>query len=164
MSRLLTSSIITGVLLLVGIFSLMGLTFSRSFRVAGAMLVGLVIIPVAVRGYIAWIGMPLDFITASAANIDLGMGVDAMIYLTLAARRAGAPLSDWPAWSSACSELWRPIGTSLLVVCGGFGIFLTSSFPPTQRFGVFVIFGSIVAATTALLIVPWLATVHWKRA
>ncbi|MGH7522759.1 MAG: efflux RND transporter permease subunit [Gemmatimonadales bacterium] len=162
MSRLLTSSIVTGVILLVSIFSLMGLAFSRSFRVAGAMLVGLVIIPVAVRGYIAWLGMPLDFITASAANIDLGMGVDAMIYLTLTARREGIPLRDWSAWSKACSELWRPIGTSLLVICCGFGIFLVSSFPPTQRFGVFVIFGSIVAATTALLVVPWLATVRWR--
>ncbi|HEY3932985.1 MAG TPA: MMPL family transporter [Gemmatimonadales bacterium] len=157
MSRLLTSSIISGVLLLIGIFALMGLAFSRSLRIAGAMLASLVIIPVVVRGYIAWLGMPLDFITASAANIDLGMGVDAMIYLTMAARRAGGGHWAWDAWSTACSELWRPIGTSLLVICSGFGIFLVSSFPPTQRFGLFVIFGSATAASTALFVFPWLA-------
>jgi predicted RND superfamily exporter protein len=159
MSRLLTSSIISGVLLLVGIFVLMGFAFSRSLRVSAAMLVSLAIIPVVVRGYIAWLGMPLDFITASAANIDLGMGVDAMIYLTMFARRAGGGrLERWEAWSKACSELWRPIGTSLLVICCGFGIFLASNFPPTQRFGLFVIFGSATAATIALFVFPWLAS------
>src|SRR5205085_472086 len=87
MARLVTSSIVSGVLLLIGIFVVMGYAFSRSFKVSAAMLVSLIIIPVVVRGYIAYMGMPLDFITASAANLDLGMGVDAMIYLTMFARR-----------------------------------------------------------------------------
>ena len=121
------------------------------------MLVSLFIIPVVVRGYIAYMGMPLDFITASAANLDLGMGVDAMIYLTMFARRENRTL-DWSAWSKACSHLWQPIGTSLLVICCGFGIFLLSNFPPTQRFGIFVIFGSATAAAAALFTFPWLAS------
>ena len=127
-------------------------------RVALAMLVTLFLIPVVVRGYIAYMGMPLDFITASAANLDLGMGVDAMIYLTMFAKRTGQPHGSWAAWSKACSHLWRPIGTSLLVICCGFGIFLLSNFPPTQRFGLFVIFGSATAATAALFMFPWLAS------
>ena len=110
--------------------------------------------------------MPLDFITASAANLDLGMGVDAMIYLTMFAKREGANLSSWEPWSKACSHLWRPIGTSLLVIGCGFGIFLLSNFPPTQRFGVFVIFGSAIAASAALFTFPWLASlsVHKRKA
>jgi predicted RND superfamily exporter protein len=103
-------------------------------------------------------GIPLDFITASAANLDLGMGVDAMIYLTLFAKRANGTLDSWPAWSKACAHLWQPIGTSLLVICCGFGIFLFSNFPPTQHFGFFVMFGSVAAAIAALLIFPWLAS------
>lgn len=157
MAHLVTTSIISGVLLLIGIFVVMGYAISRSLRVAAAMLLGLLIIPVVVRGYIAYMGMPLDFITASASNLDLGMGVDAMIYLTMFARRTHDPLDSWDAWSKACSHLWRPIGTSLLVICGGFGIFLLSNFPPTQRFGFFVMFGSATAATIALLLFPWLA-------
>jgi predicted exporter len=86
------------------------------------------------------------------------MGVDAMIYLTMFARRAGTGRDTWTAWSKACSHLWRPIGTSLLVICCGFGIFLLSTFPPTQRFGLFVIFGSATAASTALFMFPWLAS------
>jgi predicted RND superfamily exporter protein len=160
MARLLGSSIISGVLLLIGVFVVLGYALSRSVRVSAAMLLSLGVIPVVVRGYIAYVGMPLDFITAAAANIDLGMGVDAMIYLTMSARRApGEDLDRWSAWSKACSQLWRPIGTSLVLICSGFGIFLLSSFPPTQRFGVFVMFGSAAAATTALFMFPWLATI-----
>lgn len=162
MARLVTSSIVSGVLLLIGIFVVMGYAFSRSFRVAAAMLVSLLIIPVVVRGYIAYMGMPLDFITASAANLDLGMGVDAMIYLIMFARRAEGPRDSWAAWSKACSQLWQPIGTSLLVISCGFGIFLLSNFPPTQRFGMFVIFGSATAAAAALFMFPWLASVSRK--
>ena len=158
MTRLVTSSIISGVLLLIGIFVVMGYALSRSLRVALAMLVSLFIIPIVVRGYIAYMGMPLDFITASAANLDLGMGVDAMIYLSMLARRADGAQNSWTAWSQACSHLWRPIGTSLLVICCGFGIFLLSNFPPTQRFGLFVMFGSATAAAAALFMFPWLAS------
>jgi predicted RND superfamily exporter protein len=163
MGRLITSSIITGSLLLIGIFTIMGFIFSRSLRTGLAMLVTLAIIPVVVRGYIAYLGMPLGFITASAANLDLGMGVDAMIYLTVFAKRDSKNLSSWEPWSKACSHLWRPIGTNFLVICCGFGLFLLSNFPPTLRFGVFVIFGSATAASAALFLFPWLATVSLRR-
>ena len=159
MARLVTSSIISGVLLLIGIFVIMGYALSRSFRVTLAMLITLLIIPVVVRGYIAFMGMPLDFITASAANLDLGMGVDAMIYLIMFTKRQDRAYGSWAAWSKACSHLWRPIATSLLVICCGFGIFLLSNFPPTQRFGLFVMFGSATAASAALFLFPWLASV-----
>lgn len=145
-------------LVLTGIFTIMGYLFSGSLRVAAAMLLILLIIPVVVRGYMAFLGMPLDFITSSAANLDLGMGVDAMIYLTMFAKRQDADLSSWEPWSKACSDLWRPIGTNLLVICLGFGIFLLSNFPPTQRCGVFVMFGSATAASAALFTFPWLAS------
>jgi predicted RND superfamily exporter protein len=163
LGRLITSSIIEGALVLIGVFTIMGYLFSRSLRVAAAMLITLAVIPVVVRGYIAYLGMPLDFLTSAATNLDLGMGVDAMIYLTVFARREDASLSSWRPWSQACSHLWRPIGTNLLVICLGFGIFLLSNFPPTQRFGVFVIFGSATAASAALFMFPWLASVSVRK-
>ena len=163
LGRLITSSIITGTLMLLGVFTVMGAIFSRSWRAAAAMLITLAVIPVVVRGYIAYLGMPLDFLTSAASNLDLGMGVDAMIYLTVFARRENADLSSWAPWSKACSHLWRPIGTNLFVICCGFGIFLLSNFPPTERFGVFVIFGSVAAASAALFMFPWLASVSFRR-
>ena len=163
MGQLIDSSIIEGVLILTGIFTIMGFLFARSFRVGLAMLITLLIIPVVVRGYIAYFGMPLDFITSSAANLDLGMGVDAMIYLTMFAKREHANLGSWEPWSKACSHLWRPIGTSLLVICCGFGIFLLSNFPPTERFGIFVMLGSATAACCALFTFPWLASISRRK-
>jgi predicted RND superfamily exporter protein len=163
LGQLITASIVEGSLVLIGIFTVMGYLFSRSLRVAAAMLITLAIIPVVVRGYIAYRGMPLDFLTSAATNLDLGMGVDAMIYLTIFAKRENADLGSWEPWSKACSHLWRPIGTSLLVICCGFGIFLLSNFPPTQRFGIFVMFGSATAASAALFVFPWLATISLRR-
>ncbi len=45
----------------------------------------------------------------------------------------------------------------------GFGVFLLANFPATMRFGVFVIFGSATAASCALFLFPWLATVSIRR-
>ena len=53
------------------------------------------------------------------------------------------------------------IGPAILgatgIVCAGFGIFALSSFPPTQRFGVAVILGTMAAAGMALVVLPRLA-------
>jgi predicted exporter len=86
-----------------------------------------------------------------------------MIYLTVFAKRENAKLNSWEPWSEACSHLWRPIATNFFVICCGFGIFLLSIFPPTQRFGVFVIFGSATAASAALFMFPWLASVSVQK-
>jgi predicted RND superfamily exporter protein len=55
MGRLIDSSIIEGVLVLTGIFTIMGYLFSRSFRVGLAMLITLLIIPLNHPGRRAWI-------------------------------------------------------------------------------------------------------------
>ncbi len=48
------------------------------------------------------------------------------------------------------------------VIGAGFSIFLLSDFPPTQRFGLFVMFGSATAATAALFLFPWLASLRLR--
>jgi predicted RND superfamily exporter protein len=40
------------------------------------------------------------------------------------------------------------------IICAGFGIFVLSTFPPTQRFGLAVILGTVTAATMALVVLP----------
>ena len=61
----------------------------------------------------------------------------------------------WDAWVSAQGELWRPIVGAALIVSAGFGIFGLSTFPPTQTFGLAVILGTVTAAVTALLVLPY---------
>jgi predicted RND superfamily exporter protein len=83
------------------------------------------------------------------------MGVDSMIHLAVRARRlriAGIAPAD--AWFEARAQLWRPIVGASLIICAGFGIFGLSAFPPTQRFGLAVILGTVTAATLTLIAVP----------
>lgn len=159
LSQLVSSSLISGVLLLIFMFVVMGWGLSHSVQVSAALLASLSMIPVCLLGLIGYLKFPLDVIAAPAANLAIGMGVDAMIYLAVFARRTGGKDGNsWEVWSKACSQLWQPIGTSLLVICSGFGIFMLSNFPPTQRFGFSVIFGSMASAAVALFFFPWLAS------
>lgn len=160
LSQLLASSLISGILLLVFMFTVMGWKLSHSFRVPMALLASLSMIPLCLLGLMGYLRIPLDVISASSINLAIGMGVDAMIYLSIFVRRSqGKDFHSWEAWSKACSSLWKPIGTSLAVICSGFGIFMLSNFPPTQRFGFSVMFGSLVSAAAALFLFPWLASI-----
>lgn len=164
MSKLLASSLVSGILLLLGLFVAMGWLLSRSRQITVALLTSLAVIPVTLLGLLGSLQIPLDIISTPAANLAIGMGVDAMIYLIVFARRfSEEKKTAWEVWSQACSRLWRPIGTSLLLICSGFGIFLLSSFPPTQRFGFCVVFGSLTAASAALFLFPWLASIPIPR-
>ncbi|MBI4394607.1 MAG: hypothetical protein HY583_00270 [Candidatus Omnitrophica bacterium] len=87
-----------------------------------------------------------------------------MIYLSVFSRRLSQKGEEsWKAWSKVCSRFWQPIGTSLAIIGSGFGIFLLSAFPPTQRFGFSVVFGSAVSILVALFLFPWLTTLSFRR-
>ena len=55
------------------------------------------------------------------------------------------------------AQIGRPILGATGIICAGFGIFVLSSFPPTQRFGLAVILGTTAAATMSLVVLPRLA-------
>lgn len=159
LSELLTSSLISGLALLVVLFVLMGWALGRSLQISGAMLVSLSMIPVLMLGLLGHLQIPLDVISSPAANLSIGMGVDAMIYMVFFARRfSRTNPHDWENWAKARSQLYKPIACNMLVICSGFGIFLVSNFPPTQRFGLSVILGSLISTVATLFVLPWLAT------
>jgi predicted RND superfamily exporter protein len=81
------------------------------------------------------------------------MGVDSMIHLVTRAR-ALAGSQDPSPWRTARSQMAAPILAATLIICAGFGIFALSTFPPTQRFGLAVILGTVAAATMALIGLP----------
>jgi len=62
--------------------------------------------------------------------------------------------------ASVCSRLWKPILYSMSVVCAGFGIFILSGFPHTQRFGFSVVLGTLLSPLPALFLLPWFATIQ----
>ncbi len=160
LTKLVASSLIQGLPLLILLFVIMGGIISRSFRVAGAMFVSLGIIPLLMLGTLGHLRVPLDIISAPAVNIAIGIGVDAMIHVLIWVRRHPAGnMHSWKPWASVCSRLRKPILYSMSVVCAGFGIFILSGFPPTQRFGFAVVLGTLLSPLPALFVLPWLATV-----
>ena len=73
--------------------------------------------------------------------------------LCLAFGRSG--LQD--AWSKAVQQIAAPVLGAAAIISAGFGIFGLSTFPPTRRFGLAVIVGTLAAAALALLVLPRLA-------
>jgi len=117
-------------------------------------------IPLVVLGSFGHAGVAIDIITSPAANVALAMGVDSMIHLVVRVRKLESGGLPWTeAWNQARTQISRPVLAATLIICAGFGIFGLSDFPPTQRFGLAVILGTLTAATMALVTLPtWART------
>jgi uncharacterized protein len=161
LGTLISSSLRIGLGGLLLLFILVSFTVSRKATTSAAMLACLAGIPLVVLGSFGHAGVAIDIITSPAANVALAMGVDSMIHLVVRVRRLeGAGMSWAEAWPEARRQIGRPVLAATLIICAGFGIFGLSAFPPTQRFGVAVILGTITAATMALVTLPtWASTV-----
>ncbi len=121
-------------------------------------------VPLIVLGTMSHFGMPIDIITSPAANVAVAMGVDSMTHLVLRVRRLW-PSSEtaWDAWMEARAQLWQPVLGATLIICAGFGIFSLSAFPPTQRFGLAVILGTLTAAAMTLITLPFAMNIRPDR-
>ena len=144
---------IGGLLLL---FFGVALIVSRSPVIAAKMWVCLIAIPAVILGTFGHLGIAVDIITSPAANIALAIGADSMIHLVVRVRAQQAG-GDAAPWSSGVRQIGRPVVGATAIICAGFGIFTLSSFPPTQRFGLAVIVGTLAAATMALVVLPRIA-------
>ncbi len=131
---------------------------SRSAKTSTLMLACLAGVPLVVLGtfgHLSRLGMAVDIITSPAANVALAMGVDSMIHLVVRVRRLQADgLAYSESWSQARTQIMGPVLAATALICVGFGIFGLSTFPPTQRFGLAVILGTMTAATMALVTLP----------
>ncbi len=165
LSQLVVSSLLSGLALLCVVF--LGIVYGlvRSWRVALAVIGSVALIPLWMLGVIGLLRVPFDVICAPSANLAVGMGIDAMLHLLAAARRAapGRRLG-WPAWIRARREQWRPILLATVVVCAGFAVFGLSAFPSTQRFGLMIVLGTAIVPLAALWVLPaWATGALWRR-
>ena len=162
LSMLVAESLVYSLGKLIGIFALIAFIFGRSLRISLAMTISIGIVPLCILGVIGYFKVPLDTIAAPATNVAIGIGIDSMIHMVNIFHLSKHIETNAARWSYVTQRMWQPIITSTLIICAGFGIFFFSSFPPTQRFGGTIVFGSIIAAFTSLFVFPLLAK-HNKK-
>lgn len=155
LSQLIEASMVSGISKLLIIFGLIIGFISRSLRMAVATILGVMLIPVFILGFSGIYGIPLDIVSAPASNVAIGMGIDSIIHMINIRRRHMNSKKEGD-WQKVKKQLYRPIFTSISVVSVGFIIFIMSIFPPLQRFGISIVFGSILAGLIALYVVPLL--------
>jgi predicted RND superfamily exporter protein len=129
------------------------------------MIFSLSLVPLCMLGGIGLLHVPVDIISAPATNICIGMAIDSMVHLMFGVRRAERDgKTGWSAWVVAREEQWRGIVYSDVIIAAGFAIFVLSDFPPTQRFGLVVVFGTIIDILANLFVLPLLGGAELKRA
>jgi predicted RND superfamily exporter protein len=163
LSELVRGSVVRGLGGLLGLFFVIVLIVTRSLRCALAMILCLALTPFALFGLVALAGMPVDIISAPAANVALPLGIDEMIHLGYVVRRSRSGATNWIAWKQALARLGGPILISMLIVASGFSLFLLSRFPPTQRLGALVCAGAVLTDIAVLVVLPAIATWKFRR-
>jgi predicted RND superfamily exporter protein len=164
LSKLVASSLIFGLVRLIAFFIVIAYIVSRSLKISLAMVLSLGVIPICVFGFMGLFRVPVDIISAPAVNIAIGMGIDSMIHTVSAVRRRTSKgIDSKSAWLQARARLWKPILSSMLIVSAGFAIFGLSAFPPTQRFGISIVLGTILASVSTVFVLPLLAEAKMKR-
>jgi uncharacterized protein len=87
-----------------------------------------------------------------------------MVHLVFAVRRAKKDdKRGWEAWVAGRREQWRGIVYSDVIIGIGFAIFALSSFPPTKRFGLVVLAGTVIDIAANLFLLPLLGGAEWGR-
>ena len=165
LSELVESSLVEGLVEIVLLLGVIGFIVTRSLWAGLTMAFGMSMVPIGLLGLIGILKAPLDIISAPAASLTLGMGIDdTMIHLAERWRTlVKQGHSPDEAWDMARSQLWQPIVVSMLIVCVGFSIFILSEFPPTRRFGLWVVLGTLLVLPSTLFFLPTVASLWAKR-
>jgi predicted RND superfamily exporter protein len=120
----------------------------------------------AMVGVIGYLKVPFDIISSPAINICLGIAVDGMIHLIMDVKRHSGGRFNWltqRAWQIALRRQAGPTFVSAMAVACGFSVFALSEFPPSQRFGLEIVFGSVVAMLLTLLVLPQIGVLMARR-
>jgi predicted RND superfamily exporter protein len=157
LAQMVAHSLVSGLGWLFVFFAAVALAVSRSIRVALAMVASLLLVPVCMLGGVGLLGVPVDIISAPATNVCIGMAIDSMVHLVFAVRRAkGKGPYTWKTWIAGRREQWKGIVFSDVIIGAGFAIFALSGFPPTQRFGIVVLAGTVIDIAANLFVLPLL--------
>ena len=155
-------SMTTGIMSLIVLFGVIAFIVARRLLVSAGVMICALSISGIVLGTLGLLSIPVDIISSPAMNICLGLIVDDMIHLTVTARREakeqGVQLRQWKAWEGALNTQSWPAIISTLTIMIGFSVFALSDFPPSQRFGLEIVYGAGLAVILALGVFPFIAT------
>ncbi len=148
-------SLIQGIQALFFIFAIIALIVSRSILTTIGIIISVSIIMLVMLGSAAIFNMPLELISAPAVNVCIGIAIDTIIHLTLAARRRGRSIYSRGDWEEAIRTQAKSAIISGIVISLGFLVFSLSTFPPTMRFGTEIVIGTVTTILTALILYPY---------
>jgi predicted RND superfamily exporter protein len=164
LAQMVAHSLVTGLGWLFLFFAAVALAVARNLRVALAMVGCLLLVPICMLGGVGLLGVPIDIISAPATNVCIGMAIDSMVHLVFAVRRAKKDGKySWEAWVTGRREQWKGIVFSDVIIGAGFAIFALSNFPPTRRFGIVVLAGTIIDIAANLFLLPLLGGAEFRR-
>jgi uncharacterized protein len=163
LAQMVAHSLVTGLGWLFLFFAGVALAVARNLRIALAMLISLLLVPVCMLGGVGLLRVPVDIISAPSTNVCIGMAIDSMVHLVFAVRRAkDGGEKGWAAWVAGRREQWRGIVYSDVIIGSGFAIFALSNFPPTQRFGLVVLAGTVIDIAANLFVLPLLGGAEFR--
>ncbi|USG62285.1 MMPL family transporter [Sneathiella marina] len=162
LSDLVASSLSTGVIALLALFVGIGFIVTRSVALTAAMGATAALIPLTILGGWGWLRVPVDIISAPAANVCFGIAVDALIHLAIAVKQRLSISKTRDAWTAALKEQTPGVLASSGIIAIGFVIFAYSGFPPTTRFGGAIVIGSIFAGGATLCLFPLLGQLFMR--
>ena len=164
LAQLVAKSLREGLFWLAVFFTVIAFIVGRTLRTTAAMIFSLALVPASIFGGIGLFRVPVDIISAPAVNICIGIAIDSMVHLIFGVRRAQKDgKKGWDAWIAARQEQWRGIIYSDVIIAAGFGIFALSNFPPTQRFGLVVLAGTIIDILSNMFVLPLLGGAELNR-
>jgi predicted RND superfamily exporter protein len=106
-------------------------------------------------GTMGWMGVELDFATVMVAGIALGIAVDDTIhYLFRYRRELATGMTPNLAMRRTLTTVGKAMVTTSIVLFIGFGMLITSNFPPHRTFGVILAFTMLAALAGDLFLLP----------
>jgi uncharacterized protein len=139
-------------LTIVTVVALLALLLGRGTPLAALCLPNL--LPLGVMAFAMWaFGIPTTISSVMVFSVAFGIAVDDTIHLIHTYRRC-PEVSHAERWARTLAEDARAVTLTTLVLTFGFTVLVTSSFLPTQHFGVLMCCGMIAALVGDLVLLP----------
>ncbi|MEQ8470999.1 MAG: MMPL family transporter [Marinoscillum sp.] len=151
--EMLSMNLIKGLLIGIGIISLLLGLYFRSFKVLLISIIPNIIPLLAVAGYMGLTDAPLKLTTSVIFAVAFGIAVDDTIHFLAVYQRCKNKSSVWKIVHTFTSAGKAIILTTVIIV-GGFFLFTLSSFGATYYLGLFMTISLLIALLTDLTILP----------